>query len=954
MRNRLISTRRSARVIVVIAVLSLVVLIIPAAGSAGEARVTEGEARGAAFELIERVLGETLKNPGAPGTELDWNGAHAGDPLLIYDMEGRPSEYIVPVLDSTGKTVSVIGIGAADGQWHWYSEYTHGRFPLVDTGTAVSRAKGFLKSSGIEADAGAPVAKMASDKTIYWTFDISDEGPIRTVYLPAFIEGKAYTNLKPPWKEEKTLRKVDIPADGSGTGSSSAPAAQVSYPGGAPSAYNIPDVPYHAQTTNYWCGPASLEMVFDYFGPDINQAEIASVANSNPAYGCYNTEVARAGQFSSQSTSVQNPGLQGYTGRDYGYGMASASWKDGTALYDRRYSDLKNLISQDIPVMTLMWYDGTHSSGHFRVAKGYNDTLGTIIFHDPWYSGTLSGPDVSLNQNFFVDNLWNYSDRWGMIACPFKITLDKPVSVNTGQVFSVTAKVYYVGPDPFDGQYPCQDDTVSAIIRAATSDYDLVGSQTNQRVYGMEGTGTFGTATWTVQSLKDQNTDDISVDAQGLITGSTSAYPSYQDWIGGTGSAGEEAPVTSRTWAHDSIGVPNPSETWYLAEGSTRGGFETWILVQNPNDEDADVSLTYMTADGEEAGPTVTIGANSRTTFFVGDTVADTWSVSTKVESDQPVIAERSMYGNNRTWGHDSIGVTDPAETWYLAEGCTNGGFETWILVQNPNDSAAEVTLTYMTADGKKTGPTVELPANSRQTFFAADSVPDNWDVSTLVTSDKPVIAERAMYGNNRTWGHDSVGVSETVDTWYLAEGCTNGGFETWVLVQNPNDSPAEVELTYMTADGPVDGPTVTIDSNSRQSFDVSETVPSTWAVSTEVSSDLPVIAERAMYGNNRTWGHDSRGVSLSSNTWYLAEGCTNTGFETWILVQNPNMGSADVTLTFMTPDGAIEGPTMTLQPDTRYTFNVGNYVPGEWEVSTLVNASLPVIAERAMYGDPL
>ena len=41
------------------------------------------------------------------------------------------------------------------------------------------------------------------------------------------------------------------------------------------------------------------------------------------------------------------------------------------------------------------------------------------------------------------------------------------------------------------------------------------------------------------------------------------------------------------------------------------------------------------------------------------------------------------MYGNNRTWGHDSIGVTSPASTWYLAEGCTAGGTETWVLIQN-------------------------------------------------------------------------------------------------------------------------------------------------------------------------------------------------------------------------------------------------------------------------------
>jgi hypothetical protein len=50
------------------------------------------------------------------------------------------------------------------------------------------------------------------------------------------------------------------------------------------------------------------------------------------------------------------------------------------------------------------------------------------------------------------------------------------------------------------------------------------------------------------------------------------------------------------------------------------------------------------------------------------------------------------MYGGNRTWAHDSIGVTAPAPVWYLAEGSTEGGMETWVLVQNPNPTRSRWT----------------------------------------------------------------------------------------------------------------------------------------------------------------------------------------------------------------------------------------------------------------------
>ena len=117
--------------------------------------------------------------------------------------------------------------------------------------------------------------------------------------------------------------------------------------------------------------------------------------------------------------------------------------------------------------------------------------------------------------------------------------------------------------------------------------------------------------------------------------------------------------------------MTDPAQTWYLAEGSTgsdtRGSFETWVLVQNPGTETATVNLTYMTDQGQVAGPTAELAPGTRQTFYVNETVEYTASVSTRVESNQPVIAERAMYWNtadyvHRWSAHDSIGVPAPLE----------------------------------------------------------------------------------------------------------------------------------------------------------------------------------------------------------------------------------------------------------------------------------------------------
>jgi len=100
--------------------------------------------------------------------------------------------------------------------------------------------------------------------------------------------------------------------------------------------------------------------------------------------------------------------------------------------------------------------------------------------------------------------------------------------------------------------------------------------------------------------------------------------------------------------------------------------------------------------------------------------------------------------------------------TWYLAEGYTGGEFDTWVLIQNPGTAPATVTLDFQVQGGAAPpfGPFI-LPAGERQSINL-DILTGLSDaqVSTRVTSDQPVVAERAMYFtyDGKSGGHDSVG----------------------------------------------------------------------------------------------------------------------------------------------------------------------------------------------------
>jgi hypothetical protein len=317
--------------------------------------------------------------------------------------------------------------------------------------------------------------------------------------------------------------------------------------------------------------------------------------------------------------------------------------------------------------------------------------------------------------------------------------------------------------------------------------------------------------------------------------------------------------------AHNSIGVSSPATTWYLPEGSSNWGFETWLLIQNPTTTAAHCTVTYMLEGSAPRSFSKIVPANSRASYSMAADIG-TADASIKVVSDVPVCPERSMYRNNRREGSDSIGTTYASDTYYLAEGTTAWGYTTYVLVQNPNASAASVTLTYMTPGGPVAQAPFSIPADSRRTVRVNDVLP-NTDFSTTVTANKPVIAERSMYwGSGTPLGeamHDSIGTDLPHTTFYLPDGQTSGGRQTYTLVANPNGSAVQVRISYLGAGGVGNVTfTATVPAQSRMTFNLADRIPNGRAsiVVTSLTAGKKIIAERSMYWNNKGAGTDTIG----------------------------------------------------------------------------------------------
>jgi hypothetical protein len=107
---------------------------------------------------------------------------------------------------------------------------------------------------------------------------------------------------------------------------------------------------------------------------------------------------------------------------------------------------------------------------------------------------------------------------------------------------------------------------------------------------------------------------------------------------------------------------------------------------------------------------------------------------SAEVTADRAIAVERAMYFNQD--GHASAAATSPSRTWYLPEGFTSGEVDTWLLLYNPNPTAARATVTFLRESGNCT--TAVICGALRATVSANGLVPAP---SRPVTSDQPIVA---------------------------------------------------------------------------------------------------------------------------------------------------------------------------------------------------------------------
>ena len=217
---------------------------------------------------------------------------------------------------------------------------------------------------------------------------------------------------------------------------------------------------------------------------------------------------------------------------------------------------------------------------------------------------------------------------------------------------------------------------------------------------------------------------------------------------------------------HNSAAVTAPALNWFLAEGATGTYFDLFVLLANPNTQDAHVAATYLMPDGTTIQKSYVVAGNTRRTVWVDledARLADT-AVSTAiaVTNGVPVIVERAMWWPGptaATWqeAHNSPGATAAGTKWALAEGELGGsrGIETYILIANTSGFAGFARVALLFEDGTTAQRTYNLRPNSRFNVQVATEFPEAAGkqfgavIESLGAVPAQLVVERATYSNS-------------------------------------------------------------------------------------------------------------------------------------------------------------------------------------------------------------
>ncbi|MFZ6003932.1 MAG: DUF5719 family protein [Actinomycetota bacterium] len=455
---------------------------------------------------------------------------------------------------------------------------------------------------------------------------------------------------------------------------------------------------------------------------------------------------------------------------------------------------------------------------------------------------------------------------------------------------------------------------------------------------------------------------------------------------------------------------PTLSSTWYCAGGTAApGGFaDHAVLIANPTDEARTATITVLTgsvADAPDAADlttTTTVAGQTTTTTTAPTTTTVETTTTTRPPPVQKAVelpaqsrievrlgdiakaqlagAVIEVDGGEVAVEHQITGPlgratapcsTTASPTWSFPWGVTERGARELLVFMNPFPDDATVDIAFATDEGVRETARFEgfiVPGRSVVGAYIDEDVTRKAQVSALVRvgSGRLVIDRiQTFNGTDEREGMTlALGVPTPALEWIYPVGETGPGLSEQVVVFNPSDDVAEVEVEVRLDDPAENLPPepfeLTVPPGRYSIIDVhaEERVPAGVGHALLVRSlnEVPITAERV---NVATDPAPRRGVSVTTGsplgapTWYFPGGGPTAERDEFLVLFNlDDEAAATVNVTGFSQGRTIAIPGLQgaqIPPGGRLVIRVGDHYERD-DLPVVVAADKAIVAERGLY----
>jgi streptogramin lyase len=227
------------------------------------------------------------------------------------------------------------------------------------------------------------------------------------------------------------------------------------------------------------------------------------------------------------------------------------------------------------------------------------------------------------------------------------------------------------------------------------------------------------------------------------------------------------------------VGSQSLQHEWFLAEGfagqnNSGGRTQENLVIANidPAKTPAQVTINLEYIDGSKHAFQVTVAPNSQLVWDVNQQGTNPTSKEVSadiVSTGAGIVVMRQMYFNYAhtingstlyaSGGTEVTGQVGTFSSYTFAEGYSNTGYNHWLTLQNPTNTAETITIIMVNSLGNSRTVTLNVGQNSRSTFDVTAYVRANmaiigntksYEISMTVlnTGGGQFVAERPLYFN--------------------------------------------------------------------------------------------------------------------------------------------------------------------------------------------------------------